>query len=56
MNGSDWNRRDFLRFAGLAVAAAGTVGFAGCGSEDNAAVGAATILRASQNDRAHAGR
>jgi rubrerythrin len=52
MNGSDWNRRDFLRFAGLAVAAAGTVGFAGCGSEDNAAVGAADPKATPQRDRA----
>ena len=35
MNGPHWNRRDFLRFAGLAVTAAGTVGFAGCGAEGN---------------------
>ena len=52
MNGSAWNRRDFLRFAGLAVAAAGAVGFAGCGSEGDAAVGAADPKATPQRDRA----
>ena len=53
MNGPSWNRRDFLRFAGLAVGAAGTVGFAGCGAEDNsAAVGVPDAKATPQRDRA----
>lgn len=52
MSPSDWNRRDFLRFAGLAVAAAGTVGFAGCGAENNAAVGVPDPRATPQRDRA----
>jgi len=53
MNGPHWNRRDFLRFAGLAVTAAGTVGFAGCGAEGNsAAVGVPDPRATPQRDRA----
>ncbi len=53
MNGPHWNRRDFLRFAGLAVTAAGTVGFAGCGAEGNpAAVGVPDSRATPERDRA----
>ena len=53
MNGPHWNRRDFLRFAGLAVTAAGTVGFAGCGAEGNsAAVGVPDARATPERDRA----
>ena len=53
MTRPSWNRRDFLRFAGLAVTAAGTVGFAGCGGEDTAAaVGVPDPRATPQRDRA----
>jgi rubrerythrin len=52
MNGPPWNRREFLRFAGLAVTAAGTVGFAGCGDDDTAAVGVPDPRATPQRDRA----
>ena len=53
MSGPDWNRRDFLRFAGLAVGAAGSVGFAACGGENRRAVTGVPDPRATpQRDRA----
>lgn len=52
MNGPSWNRRDFLRFAGLALTAAGTVGFAGCGADDDARVGVPDPTATPQRDRA----
>jgi hypothetical protein len=51
--GSHWNRRDFLRFTGLALGAAGTVGFAACGGEDRRAAAGEPDPRATpQRDRA----
>lgn len=53
MSGASWNRRDFLRFAGLAVGAAGSVGFAACGGESNRAVTGVPDPKATpQRDRA----
>ena len=53
MNGSPWNRRDFLRFTGLALGAAGSVGFAACGGEDNRAITGEPDPKATpQRDRA----
>jgi rubrerythrin len=51
--GSHWNRRDFLRFTGLALGAAGTLGFAACGGEDRRAAAGEPDPRATpQRDRA----
>jgi rubrerythrin len=52
MSGPSPNRRDFLRFAGLAVGAAGSVGFAACGGENRAVVGVPDPRATPQRDRA----
>ncbi len=52
MNGSSWNRRDFLRFTGLALGAAGSVGFAACGGEERGTVGVPDPRATPQRDRA----
>jgi rubrerythrin len=52
MSGPSWNRRDFLRFAGLAVGAAGGVGFAACGPDNRAVVGVPDPRATPQRDRA----
>ena len=53
MSGASWNRRDFLRFAGLALGAAGSVSFAACGGEENrAATGVPDPKATPQRDRA----
>lgn len=47
------NRRDFLRVAGLSATAAGTLGFAGCGGDDDeGALGVPDPLATPQRDRA----
>src|SRR3954451_24847719 len=52
MSGPSWNRRDFLRFTGLALGAAGSVGFAACGEENQAEVGVPDPRATPQRDRA----
>jgi len=52
MNPPSWNRRDFLRFAGLALSTAGSVGFAACGGEDRAGVGVRDPRATPERDRA----
>ena len=47
-----WSRREFLRLAGLATGSAGTLVLAGCGDEDEPALGVPDPSATPQRDRA----